>query len=310
MTTSKTTKTDQQAYYVRIGNFANVFVLVLALLYTVTIISATTTTEDDSVAESTANTTTNFLRVDDEWKKDGFCIHNKDVPYLSSFDTCFYVDVLFSTILGVMYLYWKNIPSMKTSSEIVPMVIMGTVGHGVAHFAMAMKFRDGSYYEESQQEQQQEIPPFYQLVVFCFLFWFPLLKASMPKMNAKIVALLSLIVTYGPIVIGGGMMKKQLGFAYVQTVISIAFHISQLRLSRTEKSQREYMTLPLSAMLPVLTSWNEALGCEAYFRSMGGHVLYDASIIISYILYYADCYRVNVYQQENKNKNGLKQKAM
>jgi hypothetical protein len=293
MMSSSTTTSNR---YVHIGNVANVVVLALSLLYTLMIIHAT---HDDRDESTKSNNATRFTFVDDDWKKDGFCIQNKDVPYFSSFDTCLYVDVIFSTILGIIYVRWKDIPSMKISSDIVPMVIMGTLGHGIAHGAMAVKFRDGSYYEE-QQEQQQEVPPMWQLFLFCMLFWFPLLKASMPKIHSSIVTILSLVVTYGPLVIGGGMMKKQLGFAYVQTVLSIAFHVSQLILPTKEKCQREYMTLPIAAMLPVLTSWNEALFCSSYFKSLGGHVLYDASIVISYILYYADCYRVNVFNQKKQ----------
>ena len=47
--------------------------------------------------------------VDEHWKKDGFCIQNNDVPYWSSFDTCLYVDIVFSVIIGIMYLPWKDV---------------------------------------------------------------------------------------------------------------------------------------------------------------------------------------------------------
>jgi len=277
--------------YVNVGNAANIFVLGASMVYAAAVIYFTKPGRGV---------------LDEQWKEDGFCIQNKEVDYLSSFDTCLYVDVIFSLLLGAMWWKWKKLPGMEAASDIVPMVILGTVGHGIAHGFMAVKFRDGRYEEEKTQEMQ-EIPPWPQLLAFCGLFWFPLLKASMPKINSAMVALCAAIVTYGPILAGG--MKKQLGFAYVQTVISIAFHLSQLTLPAKEKQCREYMTLPIFFFFPVLTAWNEALFCSAYFQAAGGHVLYDASIILSYIVFYADCYRVNVLSSNSPSKLSSKEKT-
>merc|ERR1712224_703847 len=119
---------------------------------------------------------------------------------------------------------------------------------------------------------------------------FPLLQASMPKMKKRHVLLVAGAAVY---LMQG--LKKELSFGYVQTVLSIAFHVSQLCFGTLEeKHQREYMTMPLSAILPIITAWNELLFCSAYFKSAGGHVLYDASIIISYIVFYMDCYQYHV----------------
>jgi hypothetical protein len=41
---------------------------------------------------------------DEEWKRDGFCIRNKDVPFRSSFDACLYVDTIFSLVLLAMWM--------------------------------------------------------------------------------------------------------------------------------------------------------------------------------------------------------------
>jgi hypothetical protein len=218
---------------------------------------------------------------DDEWKQDGFCIQNKDVPYWSSFDTCLYVDTFFSLLLGALYLAWRNIPGMGKASEIIPFVILGTLGHGFAHGAMAAKFRSGEELEEKPK------PQLWQLVAFSAIFWFPLLKASLMKVSNAKVALLSALVTYG-----GRFLKEQYGFAYVQTVLSVAYHTSQLLLPVNEKENREYLTLPLLvAVPPLITAWNEALFCGAYFKSLGGHTLYDASIILCTIWYYIDSYQ-------------------
>jgi len=268
------------------GDIINVFVLSSSLVYAFTVIYFTRPGIGGDGGGSF---------IDDEWKKDGFCIQNIDIPFWSSFDTCLYVDVIFSTVLYFMYQSWKDIPGMETSSKNVPSFIVATLGHGIAHAAMAVKLRDGSYGDND--DNGGYIIPIWQAVVFCIVFWFPLLTTTMPKMKKQYVLFIASIVTF----IQGGL-RKELGFAYVQTILSMAFHTSQLMSSTEENNRREYMTLPLSALLPIVTSWNEILFCKSYFRSMGGHVLYDASIIISYVVFYLDCYRYHTKNAIVKQK--------
>ena len=192
-------------------------------------------------------------------------------------------------VLATLYLKWKNLPGMQTASKIVPMVILSTLGHGIAHGAMAQRARSDGW---QQHEEVREIPSWPQLFAFVALFWLPLLKASMPRVNSFLVAIAAFLAAYLPILAGG--LKRELNFGWIQTVVSIAFHCSELSLSSAEKNRREYMTLPLAGLLPVLVSWNEALFCSAYFKSAGGHVWYDASIILCFIAYYVDSYRSNV----------------
>lgn len=196
-----------------------------------------------------------------------------------------------------------ELPGMKASSDTVPMVIMSTLGHGIAHGVEAVKFRDGRYEKEKALEDVEETPSFFFLVLFCAFFWFPLLKASMHNINSFKVAMIAVAVSWGPSFLGG--LKKEIGFPYVQTVINFAFHFSQLALSSKEKQQREYMMRPVVSLIPFLVSCNEALFCSSYFKSAGGHVLYDASIIISHIVFYVDCYRVS-----STKLLGTKQKIM
>jgi hypothetical protein len=232
---------------------------------------------------------------DDHWKRDGFCIHNKSVPFWSSFDTCLYVDTFFSLILAALWVRWRSLPGMERASELVPFVVAGTLGHGFAHGAMASKLRDGGENASADNSGTEE-HALWQYVLFAAAFWFPLLKASMVKVSNLRVALLSGLVTYA-----SSWLKPQYGFAYVQTVLSVAYHASQLRLPPDEKEHREHLTLPLMVALPpLLTAWNEALFCSAYFRSMGGHTLYDASIILCFIGFYADAYRHAMKQEKDK----------
>ena len=175
---------------------------------------------------------------------------------------------------------------MEAPSAFVPAFIGSTLGHGIVHGAMAVKFRDGSYDPDGGAEQI--VPTLGQKLVGCAIFWFPLLKATLPKMKGHHVAVLSAMATYG-----NDFVKHELGFAYVQTIVNVAFHASQLMLSPEEKNSREYMMLPLMGILPLVVAWNEVLFCDAFFRAAGGHVLYDASIAISFMVFYLECYYFN-----------------
>lgn len=260
-----------------LGNVLNVSILAAGLTYAACIVYFTQPGREGLV--------------DEGWKEDGFCVQNKDVPYWSSFDTCLYVDFFFSAVLGLLYLSWRSLPGMEYPSRIVPMVIASTVAHGLAHGAMAQNFRNSELSGFGSQELEDV--PSWKTLATCVFFWFPLLKAALQQLSNRTVAILAVVATYGPSLVGEIPVQHQ--FAYVQTVVTVAFHTSQLLLNSEEKQRREYVTLPLIAAIPpIVTSWNEALACTAYFRTLGGHMLYDASIILGFLAYYVDSYRYYV----------------
>ena len=88
-TSAATTTTTKQtmSHYGAVGDTIHVFILAASILYALTVVYFTQPGIQGVV--------------DEHWKKDGFCIQSIDVPYWSSFDTCLYVDVFFSIILGV-----------------------------------------------------------------------------------------------------------------------------------------------------------------------------------------------------------------
>jgi len=287
-----TTPANQANYHKLTGDIINVLILASSVLYVLTVVYFTLPGAQGVV--------------DEYWKRDGFCIQNKDVPYWSSFDTCLYVDVIFSAILAIMYFNWKDIPGMESANAIVPAAIVSTLGHGIAHGVMAVEFRNGSDNQRQDDNAESEeivTPALWMILGYCALFWCPLLKAAMPKMEIRSIVVLAAIATSGNL-----FVKKELGFAYVQTVVNMSSHISQFMRSYEEKNLREYMMIPLSNVLPTVVAWNEILFCDSYFRSAGGHVLYDASIIISFIVFYLDAYSYNKKQLNSKRPN--KEKIM
>mmetsp|Transcript_7669 Transcript_7669/g.11621 ORF Transcript_7669/g.11621 Transcript_7669/m.11621 type:complete len:283 (+) Transcript_7669:220-1068(+) len=266
------------------GDIANAIVLTLAIAYAACVV-LWIDRERDGKRRS-------FF--DEQWKQEGFCIQHKNIPFWSSFDTCMYVDTFFSICLGILYRCWKDHPGMQTSSDLVPFVIIGTLAHGFAHEYEAFMWR------QQQQQQQTNLlegattitteepePTLLGNIIFCIVFWFPLLKASLIHVHSKFVAIMSICVTFGMT-----YMEERYVFTYIQSVLLIASHTNQLMLPLEEKdkSSYEYMVLPLMSALPiVLTGWVEAIYCTAFYQSLGGHVLYDACIIVSFLLYYISC---------------------
>jgi len=277
------TRTGQANIYKMAGDIVNVFNLAASIAFVSTVVYFAQPGSQGVI--------------DQHYKKDGFCIQNADVPYWSSFDTCLYVDVGFSAILTIMYIAWRDIQGMEASSARVPGIIAATVGHGFAHAAMAVKLREGTYHQREDHAEQA----LSKTLMFCAVFWFPLIKAAMCQAKNHYVAILAAIFTYGQ-----RFVEKEYGMAYVQTVVNVAFHGSLLMQSPVEKNQREYLTFSMTNVLPIVIAWNEALFCDSYVRSAGGHVLYDGSIIISSIVYYLDCY---CFSAKSSSKSSTKEKT-
>ena len=86
-----TTNINQASHHKLAGDIINVSVLAASVVYVITVVYFTM---PGGAAQGVVN---------EQWKKDGFCIQNSDVPYWSSFDTCLYVDVVFSAIIASTY---------------------------------------------------------------------------------------------------------------------------------------------------------------------------------------------------------------
>ena len=266
--------------YVKWGNIYNVSVLSLSLLYAGCVIYDTTKNQkgDDSNGGSSI--------LDDEWKKEGFCIANRDVKYWSSHETSFYVDVVFCVLIGYMYYCWKDRKGMEFANQFIPMGLLGTSGHGVAHWIIASKMREKDESGSGDEDFLTNETTRMQHVLFVSFFWFPLLKASISKASAFHIYILAIAVQYFQ-----SKLHDRYGFTYIQTVLSIASHTSQLMLPLKEKQCRSYMMFPVLGALPaIVCAINEAMNCQLFYKALGGHVLFDASIVVGISLYYIDCY--------------------
>jgi hypothetical protein len=84
------------------------------------------------------------------------------------------------------------------------------------------------------------------------------------------------------------LVPPRFGFTYVQTALLLANSLAELRRPPQQKDAY-YALYALGVGVPVgFVGWMEALGCDAFVRSaLGGHLVYDTSISLSILTYYA-----------------------
>lgn len=256
------------SYYSKLGDLGQLIGIGLSLVYAVCVVAF-------------AKPGLGFF--DEEWVERGFCVSNADVPYWSSFDACLYVDTAFAVLLGALYLSWRNLPGMELPNRLIAFNILGALGHGLVHGLQAMKLR-APVTEESSDVETQATDPWF-LLVFATMFWLPLIKGSMPKeMKMSTIAFLSAGVTYAQT-----FVEEKYGFAYVQTMLAIFFGIGLMLLPAKEKGLQYVLWSFMVGIPTVLVGFAEALGCSAFYKAWGGHVLYDLTIVVMLTTYYITC---------------------
>jgi hypothetical protein len=224
---------------------------------------------------------------DEVWQKDGFCVTNRDVPYLNSHDMCLYVDTVLAVLCGLLYMKWQKDPGMEDANLIFKLGIPGIVFHGFGHGAIAKGMRDGVVVENGQAlgiELLNEMQPHQlsQLVLLGISFWYALSKASMPAVNNTVVVFLATGAALRQLYV-----PQEFGFTYVQTVLLFQFSINQLARPSTEKNFA-YCLYPILVGLPLtFVGWMESTMCSSFVKDyLYGHLVYDAYIPISMMAWY------------------------
>lgn len=232
-----------------------------------------------------------FLRdsglFDPEWTKEGFCIANSDVDFFSSHDTAFYVDVVLFLVLMYLRSQWKDLPQMQGPyAKNVPMHAVGMLGHGMGHASMAYAQREGTLEDMSKGGFNWNVTPYF-IAGYALFFWFPILRPTLYRWSSVCSFVVSLVVAVGQVFLG--TMGFQ--FIYVQTVIMLCFGANELSLPLADKQSYHYYIVPVVTAIPImLTGWVESVFCNTFYKAIGGHCLFDASIGITFIVYYNICY--------------------
>lgn len=230
-------------------------------------------------------------RFDGEWAKQGFCVVNKDVPYLSSHDWCAYLDVMLAAACGIAFLLLRKEPGMSSANDLVKFNIPGIVGHGIGHFFIGQAMRDDileSGYNPTNAEVWADLSwrEVIQVHAPLFLFWLCLIKAACAQLSLRTVAVMSLLAQAGNVSI-----PFQFQFTYVQTVLLIAFSVNQMSRPQDVKDF-EYALYPAVVGIPLgFVGWLESTACStSLVQTLYGHVMYDVYIPLSMLAFYAISY--------------------
>lgn len=247
---------------------------------------------------------------DEYWKEYGFCVSNPDEPYWTSHDLCLYADLSLASVLGVIYFLVKNEAGMKPANDLVGVSILGIVGHGIAHGAVAAEMRnDPDKFLEYGQKLNYETVDFSSplnlamQIIPGVIFWVSLLKSAVPKGSWSGIAALATLS-----IVSGLFIPKNLGFTYVQTVLFLVFDINEMLKAKEEKNF-EYAMYPIIVGIPTgIVGWIESTMCTKGVIDLGGHLIYDAYIPLGLLAFYMICY-VRSQNKIQTEKEGKKKAA-
>jgi hypothetical protein len=233
-----------------------------------------------------------FTFFDAQWKQEGFCITNRDVPYWNSHDMCLYVDTAMALLSALLFLAWRKDPGMESANVIFQANIPGILLHGIAHGALSKAIREGTvnlddghkYPIEIAMEKNQTPLEMATALLPLVAFWFFLSKASMPQVANKYIVLASTLAVLRQL-----WTPNDFGFTYVQTILLLQFSINQLARPKEEKDDLGYFLYPAIVGLPLtLVGWMESTMCSTMVKDfLYGHLAYDAYLPLAVMTWYA-----------------------
>ncbi|KAL7563942.1 hypothetical protein ACA910_017557 [Epithemia clementina (nom. ined.)] len=248
---------------------------------------------------------------DKEWKENGFCITNPEVPYWNSHDLCLYVDTASAILLALVYFALHKTPGLEQANELLAPAMMGIFAHGVGHGYISFELRGNMGTRTGDNDKTgdgsvQDLTP--SEIILRFLpgvaFWLCLIKPAAPNFDLIPVAALAAAAQLGFMAI-----PSYFGFTYVQTLLLFIFSLNQLARKRDEKD----FTYAVYAMLgPAVTlvGWMESTKCTAFVKDkLYGHLVYDAFPPIFILGWYLTCY-AKISYGENATKTMKKEKAL
>lgn len=227
---------------------------------------------------------------DSQWRKEGFCITNRDVPYWTSHDMCLYVDTFMSVVLGILFWAWRKDPGMKDANSIFQTGIPGVLLHGFGHGALGKAIREGTMDVNEGHKlpidtamEKNNTPWEYAISVLPLIaFWLFLSKASMPQLSTIYVVPAATLATLRQL-----WTPNDFGFTYVQTILMLQFSINQLCRRKQEKDFGYFLYPGIVGLPLTLVGWMESTLCSTVVRDFFyGHVVYDAYIPLSMMAWY------------------------
>jgi hypothetical protein len=223
---------------------------------------------------------------------DGFCIASKDRPVFQSHALCFYVDTVCTLVLCGLSRRYAGMKGSDRPSTAAPGVFI----HGLIHLAAWRQSTTSSYDPATELPGiKMSIPPTEQFWRLALNYaFFHLLYRSAPSVPNR----------HGAVHAGWGalllcyLVPPRFSFSFVNSIL-LTVAAGYEFLIPPQAKDRYYDLYGLMVTLPVgLLAWLESSCCESFFRAIGGHVWYDATIPASIFAYYA----VAVHQPASADK--------
>ncbi len=246
---------------------------------------------------------------DSQWKQEGFCITNRDVPFWNSHDMCLYVDTAMALLASLMFLAWRKDPGMERANVIFQSGVPGILLHGFGHGTLGKAIREGTMNIDEGRKlvietilEKVDGPLHVAASMIPLLaFWFFLSKASMPQLPNVYIVVAAILAVLRQL-----WTSNDFGFTYVQTILMLQFSINQLARPKEEKDFG-YLLYPVIVGLPLtMIGWMESTMCSTMVRDfLYGHLAYDAYIPIAMMTWYAI-----VHSQTTGTSSGIKAKTL
>jgi len=293
-TSHKRTSVTKQNWYATAGDLAHLSSIASTMVFCYLVVSHMNDPNDKLL--------------DPVWKQHGFCITAPDEAFWTSHDVCLYVDVAAAAVLGGVYLLLRKTPGLELANELMLANLPGLIGHGIGHGSVAASgraerddsFKAGQNYTANSLKidvstgwelirNSPDLSTVFWQYAFLVIFWMGLLKSTFSKSSVSTVALIMLPI----IAIQLLLVTGNYGFTYVQTVLMICFSLKEL--AQRPLAEKENVSYPLFATIVTLpvsfVGWMETTQCTNFVKDfLYGHVVYDAYIPLSILIWYVLCY--------------------
>jgi hypothetical protein len=259
----------------RIGDYANLFVIWNAITYSCVLLYEV---YDSSKTLETLTLENSPYTINPSVLRDGFCVSNKDSIWFSSHSLCFYVDLVFCVILYYYHLEGKSLGMVDHVLNPVSTNIIAHFGHGIGHFFVGQYQRDG---DTILMYEDVDVYTFMGNIALLTFFWSGFMYAIHTTFSFQTRIIESAVITYIQLYV-----PQRFGFVYVQTVLLVLSAVKELSVQRKDKDFF-YDLRSCIINIPIgLVGWLEATMCDRYLIYLGGHLVYDCTIPFSILLYY------------------------
>ena len=250
--------------------------------------------------------------LDERWLEEGFCKpENTGVEqmHLDSGLTLALISFPF-----IVYLYRTSrrdslkhyddgdeYSEMFAVKKFINSAMVGVIGHALGHFIILESIRVGIYPQADLTGIDDMKNDSIGLILRKLLpgyvfFWVPLISSYMQNASWVLVLLFAQVALLGSL-----HVPLKFGFAFAQCFFFFGLSLDQLFCVSADKKTFAFALYPLITVLPSITfSLAEATSCSSLpLMKAYGHVVYDAYMGVSYIMYYGICQK---YYNKFKNE--------